>query len=280
MEEDNKPKPIQPIPKPVEVHGAIVETFVEDMAKAIGSGTGESIRNIIHEEDELEQEKKALDPNSKLNKIFVLSGSFFIVLALGLLAFLIYKSNNNTVFVEKQFTPLVFSDQSASVDISGLKKDAIVEAVLSEINKTTVKNEGVEGVYLTENKQAIGLRSFITLIGSSFTPDTNPVFVQDNFLLGTVKNDGFFMLLKVRSITDIFDSLRAWEPTLLADLHGFLGMNINSDTSYLFKKAFQDGIVENKNARILYDKDGKIVLMYIFASDSSVVITDSEAAAQ
>jgi hypothetical protein len=62
---------------------------------------------------------------------------------------------------------------------------------------------------------------------------------------------------------------------MLSDLHGFFGINISSDTNYLFTKDFEDGIVENKNARILYDKDGNMVMMYIFADESSVVITDS-----
>jgi len=83
----------------------------------------------------------------------------------------------------------------------------------------------------------------------------------------------------VRSATDIFDSLRTWEPNILTDLHGFLGTKIGSDTSYLFTKDFTDSIIENKNARILYDNNNNIILMYIFADDNSVIITDSENAA-
>ena len=104
-------------------------------------------------------------------------------------------------------------------------------------------------------------------------------FVSDNFLLGVVKNKGFFMLLKMRSPADIFDSLRAWEPNFLLDLRGFLGININGETNYLLTKNFEDGFIQNKNARILYDQNGNIVLMYIFADNNSVVITGSEEAA-
>jgi hypothetical protein len=146
----------------------------------------------------------------------------------------------------------------------------------------------LEGIYLTENKQNIGLRRFISLIKSNFIPGDNTLFVNDNFLMGVVNNQadtaalagrGFFILLKVRSNADIFDAMRAWEKNILTDLRGFLGINIESDTNYLFSKNFEDGIVENKNARILYNRDGKLVLMYIFADDNSVVITDSQATA-
>jgi len=150
---------------------------------------------------------------------------------------------------------------------------------LNEINKTTVRDGGVEGIYLTENKQVVGLKRFIALIGASFTPSDNPVFVSDNFLMGVVKNEGFFILLKMRSSADIFDSLRAWEPNLLLDLRGFLGININGENNYLLTKNFEDGFIENKNARILYDQNGNIILMYIFAENNSIIITGSEEAA-
>ena len=86
------------------------------------------------------------------------------------------------------------------------------------------------------------------------------------------------MLLKVRSFSDIFPVMLGWENKMLYDLSEFFGININSATNYLFTKDWQDGIVENKNARILKDNNGKIVLMYIFVNDSSVIVTSSEMA--
>jgi len=279
-EDNNQNQIIKPAPQKTESHGAVVETLVGDMADVIENDTeGGLVKKIIHGEEEHEQERKNLSPESKKNQIFMLVGALLIFFALAIVSFFIYKNESQVVPIEKQFTPLVFSDQSTFLPIDGLKKDGVAQTVLDEISKTSVKGGGVEGIYLTENKQAIGLRRFITLIGASFVPSDNLAFVSDNFLMGTVKNDGFFILLKMRSISDIFDSLRAWEPKMLSDLHGFLGINIGSDTNYLLTKSFQDGIVENKNARILYDKSGNIVLMYIFADNNSVLVAGNEEAA-
>jgi len=44
-----------------------------------------------------------------------------------------------------------------------------------------VQSGGVEGIYLTENKQIIGLRRFLSLIESSFAPGGNTLFVNNNF---------------------------------------------------------------------------------------------------
>jgi hypothetical protein len=269
----------------------IVETYAGDMADVIESDKGDLVKKIIHGEEEHEEERKNLSPESKKNRIFMFIGILLIALALATLSFFIFNKDADTVPVQKQFIPLVFTDQSTQIEISGLKKDEIAQTVLSGVSNTKVKAGGVEGIYLTENAQSVGLRRFITLISGSFVPGDDTTLVNDNFLMGDVNSQAgpasaeavaggdFFMLLKVRSTADIFDSLRAWEGKMFSDLHGFLGINISSDTNYLLTKNFEDGIVENKNARILYDNNGGIVLMYIFADDNSVVITGSQPAA-
>ncbi|MFA6520145.1 MAG: hypothetical protein WCT44_00905 [Candidatus Paceibacterota bacterium] len=265
----------------------VIETYAEDMATVIGNDTEGLIKKIIHGEEQNEIEKRKLSPESKQNQVFMYIGVVLLVLAFGVLTFFFLQDKKNTVPVEKQFTPLVFNDKSVFLEVAGLKAEAIRQMVLSEINTSSVKDEGVEGIYLTENKKVIGLRRFLSLIKSNLAPNENVLLVSDNFLLGMVgstadveepSGSGFFILLKARSTFDIFDSMRAWEDKMFSDLRGFLGISIDSNTSYLLTKDFEDGIVENKNARILYDKEGKIVLMYIFADENSVVITDSEGA--
>ena len=255
----------------------IVQTYAEDVAKVIENDTGGLVKKIIHGEEEHEAEKRNLSPESKRNKFFMFISILLLFLALATLSFFFFKKDINTVPVEKQFVPIIFNDQSTFLEISGLKKDEIIQTVLHEVDNTKVKVGGVEGIYLTENKQIIGLRKFISLIKGKFVPGDNALFVSDNFLMGVVNSEtkDFFILFKVRSTADIFDNLRAWETDLLADLHGFLGINISSSTNYLFTKNFEDGIVENKNARLLFDKDGKTIVMYIFADDNSVIITST-----
>ncbi|MDR3519353.1 MAG: hypothetical protein P4L63_00475 [Candidatus Pacebacteria bacterium] len=291
MEADNKKNEIKPNTNSVHEppHG-VVETFAGDMADIMGGDTEGLVKKIIHGEQDKEAEKKNLSPQSRKNKAYMFMGFLLLVLAVSLSVFFFSKrKTTDTVAVQPQFTPLIFTDQNTSFEISGMKKEQIAQTVFNEVASTTVQPDGVEGIYLTENKQLIGLRRFITLIGSHLSLVNDTDFVSDNFLLGVVKNQnnadvnsgtGLFILMKVRSATDIFDSLRSWEPNIVNDLHGFLGINLSSTTQYLFTKSFQDGVVENKNARILYDQNGSIVLMYIFADDNSVVITDSLPAAQ
>ena len=216
----------------------------------------------------------------------MLIGFILIFLALLVLSyFLLKKGNTNSVVVEKQFVPIIFNDKSTFIEVSTYHREEVIQIILSQINNNKTKIGGIEGIYLTENKEIVGLRRFISIIKSNFVPDENKLLVDDNFLMGSMLTGlksssptagDFFILLKTRSISDIFISMRAWEEKMFTDLHKFMDINLSAETNYLFTKDFEDGIVKNKNARILRDKDGGIVLMYVFADENSVIITGSE----
>lgn len=264
-----------------ETKNKIIQTYAEDMAKVLESDKSGVIKKIIHGEEESEKEKKILSPESGRNKFFMFTGIMLVILALGALVFLFFKKDVQVAPIEKQLTPIIFTDKSNFLEVAGLKKDEITQTILSEISTADLKNKEIEGIYLTENKKVAGLRKFVKLIKSDLVLDNNGL-ASDNFLLGTVNKD-FFILLKVKNLSDIFDSLRAWENTILNDLHSFFGIELSAETKYLFTKDFEDGIVENRNARILYEKSNqlenesekKIILMYVFADDNSVIISNN-----
>lgn len=272
----------------------IVQTYAEDMAKVIEDDRSGLIRKIIHEQEEYEKEKKNISPESKKNKLFLFLGFLFIIISFATLSFFLSKKDVPTVAVEKQFTPLVFLDQNSFLEIKGFDKEKIIQTILNQTITTSVKNGGVEGIYLSSDKKIIGLRKFLQLVKASFVPDipyNGNYLINDNFLMGVVntetqsaeaKSGDFFILLKVRSIADVFQTIRAWEGKMFSDFHEFFGFDITSETKYLLTKEWEDSIVKNKNARILYEQDGegntKIVMMYILADDNSIIITNTEEA--
>jgi predicted nucleic acid-binding Zn ribbon protein len=276
MEKDNNLKNIK------------VETYAEDMAQAIEDSEGGVIKKIIHEQEEKEAEKKNISPESKRNKRFMLVGVFFIVVALLLIGSVIsLRQKAATVPVAPEFTPIIFTDQSQFLPVDDLSKDQIAATVLNEMVNTTVKVGGVEGIYLTENKKTIGLNDFITLINGSITSLQLKPF-SDNFLIGITNEEvgstlspkkNLFILLKMSSFADVLPGMKTWENKMFYDLHGFFGVPITTDTNYLLTKDFTDGIIGNQNARILYDTNGNIVMMYVVADDNSLILTNDEVTA-
>jgi hypothetical protein len=267
--EKNPPKPI-------------VETLAGDMAKALENNQGGVIKKIIEGEEEREKEKKNTSPESRRNKIFLVTSICLILAGGALLSYFWSGRPAGTAAIAPEFTPLIFTDKSDFVESAGLKPKEIIQSLENHADTSGLKPNGIVAVYLTLKGEKVGLRQFLSLLKMNFAPDTNPILVKDSFMVGRVnvegseeKAKGFFILLQARSAGDIFDSLRIWEEKMFYDLHDFFGESVTAANNYLLTKDFEDKIVENKNARVLADNEGNIVLMYVFADNDSVVIADS-----
>ena len=269
-----------------------VKTFAEDMASTLESGTEGLVKKVIHGEEKHEAERKNLSPESTKNELFMIIGFLLILAALITVVFFLPTPNTSTVPVEKQFTPLIFNDRVSLIAVDGLGKEKIPQKILHELSLLSLKDGGVGGGYLTINKSPVGLRKFLEITEAKFVPG-DARLVDENFLLGVIKNEknelpkpdrDFFLLMKINSLADVFDSIHAWESKMFADLYGFLGITLSPETGYLLTKDFEDGIIENKNARILYssngDLRGEVVMMYVMVDDSYIIITSSEKAVE
>lgn len=258
----------------------IVKTYAEDMTEVLENDKTGLIKKIIHGEEEHEKEKRNFSPESARNKFFMFFGSLLIITSFVTLFFFLIKREVPSIPIPKQFVPIIFTDKSALIEISGLDKDKIPGKILDEVRAEDWKEKGIIGIYPTIDKASIGLGKFNELIGSSFT-GAGSAFIEDNFLLGAYKEEGrkdLFILIKMRSIPDIFGAMNSWEGKMFLELHSFFEVQLTPETKYLLTKSFEDGIVQNRNARILYDNARKPVIMYIYADDNSVVITNTLAA--
>jgi len=264
--EDNKPK---------NVH---VETYADHLAGAMHDNSEGAIRKIIEQERAYEEAKRNLSPKKVANQLYLYSGIVVMVVALGIVGYVAMGKVKKEVPLEPQYTPIVFNDDTVFAEVDA-DKEKTVASLLSKARAGEMDEKGLRGIYLTENKQIIGFSRFLSLMEANITlGEVNPF--QENFLLGAVEGDtrDLFVLIRVTSFAEAFNSLRGWERKMFYDLHDLFEVPLNTDTSYLQIKDFEDGIVENKNARVLRDNDGKIVIMYVFADEDFVIISKSESA--
>lgn len=258
-----------------------IETYAEDLESVLDSNEEGLVRKLIHEQEELDSETRKNSPEAKQNRKFlILSISLLAFGIASLVFFFAQREKASIVEIKPQYKPIIFIEKTEFKDVTGLSKEDVSKTIYSRSNITDAKTGSIEGLYLTENKQIIGLRRVLNLLGSGFYPED--AYVNNNFLMGTMygEQNDFFVVLEVSAFVDIFDSVRAWEKTMFKDLHGALGIVVNAENNYLLNKPFDDGVLENKNSRILHDNEGNIVLMYIFAKDNYVVITEGEKTAQ
>jgi len=253
---------------------AQVETLAEDMARVIENDKEGLIKKIIHEQEMKEAEKRNLSPESKKNKVFMLLSFMLVTISMLTFIYFLYQDGPAQSPVTPQFNSMIYVDKTVFLRADGLNKDQTTALILNEIKNVTLKSKGIEAVYLTLSERVIGLSQFLAIFRSEFIPNS---FMSPGFLLGVVNNDTKdpFILLKARNFSDVFDDFKSWEDKMFSELHGLFSIPINSTTNYLATKDFENGIVDNKNARILYDKEGGIVMMYVFADESSIVITNT-----
>lgn len=257
-----------------------IETYTKDMLHILENGGDGIVKKIIHQEEERENLKKGIHKTSLQNKFFIFGGSILILLAFLSIIFFFFNRVLYIIDVPVQFTPIVFLDKSSFLEISDLSKDKIVNIISNKVNMSQVKNGGVEGIYLTENKKVIGYKRFLSLIEGDLGQN-NTNIIKDNFLLGLVKqeninNQNLFILMKVLSFTDAFPIMQTWENKMFLNLHRFFDIDITPENEYLLNTNFKDGIIQNKNARILYDKNNQIVFMYVYIDETSIIITNTE----
>jgi hypothetical protein len=259
-----------------------VETLAGDMTKVIEGSTGASIKEIIHQQEGKKESKKNTSFNNPQNKIFIFGGFLLLIIALVFLFFL-FKNKGEDLFGKNnsQYVPLIFYDQNSFLEIDDLNKQKIIQAIVNKVSSSEIKKEGIEAIYLTLDKKIIGLNEFTKIIESNISFEKNS-FVSDNFLLGLVNKESkdFFILIKVRSTADIFKDMISWENKMFYDLSNFWNLEINSETAYLLSENFEDEIIQNKNARVLYDEEGNIVLMYVFVADDFVLMAQKEETVQ
>ena len=275
---DNPENKNQPKIDSVPVNTKIIETYADDMARVIEDDKDGLIKKIIHQDEEREAEKKEKSPEAKKNKIFVVVGIVLIASTLAIFSIAISKQKPRTVAIAPQATPLIFTDKSIFLEVAEFSKEKISEALATETKRADIKTGELEGAYLTEGNKVIGLKRFLEITKSNYVVPTSLATgeptVSDNFLLGVVDNGTgreFFILLKTKSMTDIFASLKTWENKMFSDLYKIFGEDISNNAGYLLTKNFTDGLVGNKNARILYKDNEEIALMYVYVNDNSVV---------
>jgi len=256
-----------------------VQTYTDDMVKVIEDSGGTLVKKIIKEEEAREAEK--LHPKSKKNSLFAVSGSLFLIFGLAILFALALNQNEGSIPAEmaRQSPKIIFTDSTSTLEIGGLGKEKIAQVLFNKKDGSPVKEGGIEAIYLTEGDEPMGLRHFVALSGANLPLDRID-FVGDEFLIGVFNERGeknLFFLFKARSFPDIFPAMRIWEKKMFSDLRGFFGLETALG---LESKSFEDSVIKNKNARVLYGDAGQPVLFYIFLDEQSTIIATSLSASE
>lgn len=259
-----------------------MHTYASDMIKVLEYNQGGLARRIIEQEEKKDFDRANSSPVSKRNKLFLIGSIFFILASFAVLIYVYLEDQKSRRFFPQDFSNYVspiFLDGSSFVDISSLDKGQIAQALIQKKENISVRKDGIEGLFLVEGSKIVGFEKFLSKIEGNFDK-AGFERMKDDFLFGLVYKEEpeLFLLLSVNSFQEIFPYIKSWEERMFFDFYPFLGISLDANTNKLLTKNFQDGIVQNKNARYLYDESGKLILMYVYATDNAIIIAQNEEA--
>lgn len=256
-----------------------VHTLSDDISHEAEAGTPGTIRAIIDSEEGKEIEKENVKVGYTVNQLYMIFGFIALVLSAGLIYYFIFfiAKNNTTVNQFPSSVKNIFLvDKTANIELANFSKTKILKIMKDEAEKVSLPEGKIQTFNLLENNQIISLARFLQIIEANISLPEGNIFSHD-FMYGVFKSEGNypFFVFKVKNMKDAFTTMANWENKMLYDLGGIFGYELNSDTQYLLTKDFEDEIVKNKNARVLRDEFGSVVLMYVYIDDTTIVISNS-----
>jgi hypothetical protein len=277
---------------------SIVRTYKSDLESAIQSNHLSSVNIAIAEtEKKRELEKKGLvmeqpvaHTGSKNKIILLISFILIIIGVIGLATLtLLGRSSYEPITQLPELPSLFTAETKGELNISLLPKERIINAISANLNDTKIQNNLFYNLYLTTGtgtaRRRISTSDFITLAELN-VPDIVKRTLLPEFMIGTYVFGGNlpFIILKTSYFENAYAGLFQWETTLHSDLKQFFRLSgynekggILADINSTVNRNFKDGVIINKDVRLLEDEAGEIILIYGIIDKETIIFTTNEA---
>lgn len=231
---------------------------------------------IAEQERKLEHPNRVEDPKKS---IFALSLGGLLLLGgfISLGTYLYFKGNPAPTPI-----PTLAANQIMSVDAEkriNIKADE--NPLKTVVSSSAEFSSGkVVRVTLTDSDQIISSTRFLELLNTQ-APTWFERSLKGIYMTGLYRGQTTnpFMIFTVDSYDNAFSGMLKWESTMTEDLAPMLPENFQATVGTNFTDSpFTDGVIKNKDVRMIKDSSGKPVLIYAFPSKNLLIITTSREA--
>lgn len=258
-----------------------LRTFSTDLAQAVRKDEMTVIKVALEEGRKRNEEELANSPTSKRNKIYITLGLIFILLTIIGMVVVYYIKKERTpeiVVTETKIPSLISAEKTTSIEVGNLAEGKIIDITKSTIQNVSGPENQIVHIYFTDSrtgkKRIITTEEFLTGI-KSMAPFALRQTLGESFMLGIFIKDSIhhpFLILKTSNFQIAFSNMYTWEKTLFSDF--YLPFNLNNIEDN-FVNSWSDLLVENRNTRVLRQDDETMTLLYGFADENTLIITDS-----
>ncbi len=228
------------------------------------------------------------EEKSHKSKIFFIIGGIIIIISAVVVSYLLIQKtkekNQPHQIIQIAKTPISY-DKKVVVNVTNVTdKNDLSNLINPEIIKRG-STESIKEILLikkTDNiSKPLPLDNLLSLLKVT-APSSLVRSFSNKYMLGTYTplNPGekthLFLIIKIKDYNMAYAGMLEWEKTIVYDLFTFFRIDIKGKNNELLDKSFQDMIIKNKDARVLYNKENLGVLFYLFSDRNTLIISDSQ----
>ncbi|MEI6191145.1 MAG: hypothetical protein WCP24_02090 [bacterium] len=271
----------------------VVRTYKDDLESAIQNNHLSSINIAIAENQKLHSQinnRVEVSPsgNNDLKSKIIISLSLILVLGgvVGISAFyFINKKSPAPVIKTQELTSLITTEYKDELNVDTIIKNRFINVLSSKLNDIQTPINTLYNTYVTTGssttRRLTNTSEFISLMKFQMS-DTLKRTLLPSFMVGMYSFDRNlpFVILKTSSFENAYSGMLSWESYLQKDFREIFrlpgygnSIGIINDLTPTSIKKFEDGVILNKDVRILRDDSRNIILLYGIIDKETIVIT-------
>lgn len=280
---------------------SIVRTYKGDLASVIAANHLSSINIAIAENKKMreqiqakpaeEEAKPAAEGEYSKNKIIIFISLILMVVGVAAIGFVYFTStSSNKTAITQELPSLITTEYKDELNISTIAKNNFRSALGSKLNDFQIPANNFYNTYLTTGsgtaRRLISTNEFVSAVGFRI-PDIIRRTLLPDFMVGVYSMGGNlpFVILKTSYFENAFAGMLEWEPDMEKDfqvifrLPGYESANeLSSTLAPTVVKKFTDGVIINKDVRIMRDDKGEMMLLYSIIDKETIIITVNDIA--
>ena len=277
--------------------GDLEQVVGTDEGSLVGIASAESIKRYSGQQVAPTVIENRANSNSEaIKKIgIVILSTILVVLGVGSAFYFYGKSNSVIVNPTQNVSSFIFVDENYGFDITDLSRRQILNELTAINNSTNISLGRIRNVFITESfideqgleqRALVNASDFLKAIDAQ-VPASFLRSLGRDFMVGIHVFNGNqpFIILSTGFYENAFVGMLEWERDLKEDFTPFLGeekaktVDTTQTNTTVYKTTtptFSDAVLKNKDVRVLKDDDGKIILLYSFVDQNTIVITTNE----
>lgn len=261
-----------------------VRTYLTDMADTVRDNEISVIKVALAEQNKHEREdlyrKVEGTPTKKV--FWFIGGIILIAIAVGGTYFIVQqKAKQNLPEQIINEKTLISYDEIYLINVTNLNE--LINKINTAKNEVNIAGKSDVIKFMSLSQEVNGLQEKILtqeLFGAlEFTAPSSLVrSLSDSYMIGTYINEvqNLFIILQTKDYEYTYAGMLEWEKTLAGDMLSLFELDTKESRMKISDRGWSDVLINNKNARVLLNEEGKPILYYLFTDKNNLLIASDE----